>query len=259
MKKNITNDVYNYWNSRCSGKFPGSNDFNLKKLEVETFCRELQDIEFSSILDVGCGAGETLNDIQSSFPGTLYAGIDIAENMIELAKERYGNNRFRFKVDSLPNMSTVEEKFDVVISERSLINLESVEEQLSSIKRISDFLRPGGIYLMIENFNSGLNNINEVRKNMRLNEISPPWFNLYFEDNFIDQVEMSTCLRVKKESFFASTYYFLSRGIYARIAEDRNETPQYDSEINLVSINYDLPEIGDFCPTKLIVWEKIHG
>ena len=110
---------------------------------------------------------------------------------------------------------------------------------------------------MIENFNSGLLNINSVRSDLGLEEIVPPWFNLYFDNNVFSDVEASSNLRVKKEVHFGGPYYFLSRAIYARLAEDEGKIPAYDSKINLLSVKYDLPDIGDFCPTKLVIWEKI--
>jgi ubiquinone/menaquinone biosynthesis C-methylase UbiE len=251
MKK----EVHEYWNARSEGEFPGSNDFNLKKIEVDTFLKELECLDFSTLLDVGCGGGETIADIQLKFPNAAYVGTDIGENMISSANKKEIRNT-KFKVDSLPAMQNTDEKFDVVISERTLINLESYSEQLESIRRIDELLKPGGHYLMIENFNSGLLNINNARSNLGLDEIKPSWFNLYFDNNVLSDVEASSRLRVKKEVLFGGSYYFLSRAIYARLAEDEGKTPVYDSKINLLSAKYSLPDIGDFCPTKLVIWEK---
>jgi len=252
----MNKEVYEYWNSRSEGELPGSNDFNLKKIEVDTFIKELESLNFSTLLDVGCGAGETIEDIQLKFPNVDYTGTDIAENMIVSANKKDIENS-KFEVDSLPLMENTSKKFDVVISERALINLENYNEQLESIRRIEDLLNPGGHYLMIENFNSGLSNINNVRNDLGLDEIAPPWFNLYFDNNVFSDIESSSRLRVKREVSFAGPYYFLSRAIYARLAEDENKTPVYDSKINLLSVKYNLPDIGDLCPTKLVIWEKI--
>ena len=53
---------------------------------------------------------------------------------------------------------------------------------------------------------------------------------------------------------FTSTYYLLSRVVYARLAKDRNEELRYDSEINQLALK--LPSFGDLGAVRLWVWRR---
>src|SRR3972149_11723273 len=62
-----------------------------------------------TLLDVGCGTGEHLKYLSSDFQCT---GIDINRRMIDLAKNKVTN--VRFKVADMVNF-TIRERFDVII------------------------------------------------------------------------------------------------------------------------------------------------
>ena len=48
------------------------------------------------ILDIGCGTGQLISEISEQFPFVDYLGIDVAKNMIGVAKENNSGERIRF-------------------------------------------------------------------------------------------------------------------------------------------------------------------
>ena len=67
-------------------------------------------------------------------------------------------------------------QFDIIITERVLINLLSPKDQENALYNISKALVPGGSYLMIESFIEPLMKINKIRREnyweMRLSNLS---------------------------------------------------------------------------------------
>jgi hypothetical protein len=144
-------------------------------------------------------------------------------------------------------------KFDVVLTQRMLINLNSVEEQHHVFENIMSLLNPEGVYIMIECSHEGLQEINTVREDLELELMTAPWHNLFFDEDVVKSWGTSN-YRLKEVYPFASTYYFLSRIVYAKLAKDQGLELKYDSDINLLSTK--LPVIGNFGATRLWLWEK---
>jgi ubiquinone/menaquinone biosynthesis C-methylase UbiE len=93
--------------------------------------------QFRSILDVGCGAGQTLLscDLQ---PGTLVCGIDIDEQALRYGKQL--SNEINFAHASGEDLPFADQTFEVVIS-RVAIPYMHIPRALSEIARV---LKPGG-------------------------------------------------------------------------------------------------------------------
>lgn len=69
-----------------------------------------------SLLDIGCGSGQSA--IPAARSGINVTGIDIADNLVEYARERarYENLDARFDIGDAENLPYDENAFDVVIS-----------------------------------------------------------------------------------------------------------------------------------------------
>ena len=215
--------------------------------------------EGSKVLDVGCGNGikgvELCKELNID-----YYGMDYSEEMIEQAHQLSrkssgflkGNVRF-FVGDILDFNSIPYKGFDLVLSDRCLINLKTIENQISAAKNIHTVLNPKGTYLMFENSQQGLNNLNSVRKNFGLSDIQVRWHNIYVDETrFFPGVREYFSL--SETVSFASTYYLLSRTLNALLTPPGMEI-DYMSEINKLSAR--LPPLGDFAPIKLFVLHRI--
>ena len=89
------------------------------------------------------------------------------------------SHRIQVHVNSVPPVPLEYGVFDVVLTNRSLINLTSVKDQKEVIQGVEAILRPGGMYLMIECLNEGAASTNFLRKRLELDPIDPPWHNLF--------------------------------------------------------------------------------
>ena len=247
---------HEFWNERASlGHVAGSNDFILKELEI----RQLTELipTGADVLDIGCGNGDTLVHLakEKKIKGT---GVDFAENMVALAQTSARNQRLdahlRFLNGKVPGLPAALGTFDTIITERCLINLDGEAAQKQAFDEIIGRLKPGGRYLMMESFIEGLDRTNELRARFGLEKILPPWHNTFFHEQAVanwasDRVHLAQVIP------YSSTYHFLSRVIYAKVAAERGEPLRYDSDINVMSLK--LPIVGDFGPARLYVWERL--
>jgi len=237
--------IKSFWQARALKQNPGSNDFMLKRLEINLLLKLIS--PQSKVLDIGCGNGETLYTICTS-KQCKGVGIDYSENMIAAAKEYYSHNNIEYKCSALPNLITNND-FDYAITERCLLNLLK-EQQYIAFVNIMSHLKPGGFYLMMESCIQGLEKINFWRTKVGLSIIRPPFHNTFLDENEVKKWENEEC-HLEKIINFTSTYYFGSRLVYAAL---RPKKLKYDSLINRISCA--LPSLGKYGPVRLFKWKK---
>lgn len=264
---NTAKKVQQYWEDRAKSAqlnvTATTDDVYLRSLEVKTFINEIKKIKKKNlrILDIGCGDGFTTISVAREVKGSKFIGVDYSENMIANAKNRLKSEassvakRLDFFVgDATKLMEQFKPgEFDVIISSRCLINLTTPNQQYKTIGDISKILKRGGVYLGIENFLDGNNELNKVRKELGLNEISVRWHNLFFKPN---EYLTKTKKMFKNVEIinFTSAYYFATRVIYSKYCQMTNVQPDYLHEIHQLAI--DLPTTGNFSPIKLIRHKK---
>src|SRR3989442_3184272 len=134
----MTETKLEFWNNRAGLKtIAGTNDFPLKGLELNLILERIP--ERASVLDVGCGNGETLMRLagEKKCGGV---GLDFSAKMIELARvtsERDGlAEKGRFQVATLPDLPQNLGEFDYALTERCLINLDSDATQRRAVLKI---------------------------------------------------------------------------------------------------------------------------
>ncbi len=255
-------EIKEYWSERAEKdkKNPTTNDFYLRVLERNTLVSQLLRHgcnENSSILDAGCGDGESLLEFHKKFGCTL-TGRDFAGSMIDLAKARFADQpaaRIDLAVGDVRNVGefAVERKFDFITTDRCLINLDDEDQQYAAIAGIAKSLKESGVYFAIENFIEGQESLNHARSLYELPEIKIRWHNKFFsEEKFIKNVK-SLFSSVEKIEF-SSAYYFATRVIYSKMCVEQKIEPDYMHPIHKDSIK--LPQFGSFSPIKLFVLRK---
>lgn len=252
MTKDI---VLEHWNQRATlAERAGSNDLVAKELEIRAISSHIRN--GMVVAEFGCGNGTTALELLRKHDIELYC-FDFSPAMIEsarvLAEEAGFGNRIHFEVVDVRNEPKVEKKFDVIYSERMIINLPDWESQARAIRYLISHLNVGGRYLMCENSKNGLDHLNKLRVSAGLDEILPPWHNVYLVDDLVASLEMSEAKLVDVESFSA-TYYFLSRVVNAWLASKEGAQPSYDAPVNQLAL--ELPPFGDCSQGKLWVFEK---
>jgi len=179
--------------------------------------------------------------------------IKIANSNFE--KDDNRNLNVKFSVGNVLDLDKlVFSKVDLVISDRCLINLKSLNHQRKAVEKIADVINNHGYFIAIENFVEGHKNMNQARKKLNLAEIPIRWHNLFFsESDFMSIIKKKFKLISLKN--FSSSYYFATRIIYSKMCDNNKTEPDYNHEIHKLAI--DLPSIGNFSPIRMAVLQKI--
>lgn len=107
---------------------------------------KLSKIPYHTALDLGCGTGEMMKLIlQQETSKSLY-GIDLSEKMLEVAREKLGNNVTLILGDS-EQLPFTDSFFDVVYCNDSFHHYPAPDNVLSEICRV---LKPGGTFVMCD-------------------------------------------------------------------------------------------------------------
>ncbi|MCL5666509.1 MAG: class I SAM-dependent methyltransferase [Patescibacteria group bacterium] len=235
-------------------------DTYYRGLEIEQIAAYLQ--EGKSILDVGCGNGYSTFIFAKKFPKSNFVGLDYSQNMINFARSAQKRqvklkNRLDFHVGDVLSLSEHEEilnkKFDLIISERCLINLYNWDEQKKAILEMKKMLKPGGRIILCENTQEGLKRLNRLRKPLGLPEIKIRWHNYYMpEEKFLEFAKKQ--FRILDINNIGSLYYIISRVVYAKLSAMENKDPDYQNPINMIAAK--LPLLGNFSPNFIFVLQK---
>jgi SAM-dependent methyltransferase len=259
--------IKEYWEGRAKsyGGAPAATteDTFLRELEIATLIRTLRELDVpqtARVLDVGCGDGYSTIRIAEALPKMSFLGIDYSEGMMSLAGRRLAacpelTNRVSFMVGDVEELEAVcaGVTYGAVISDRCLINLDSLENQFRAIAQIAKCTAGGGFYIAIENFIEGHENMNAARREVGLPPIPVRWHNLYFREyEFVRAT--SPFFRDITFSDFSSSYYFATRVIYSAMCQMRGETPDYNHEIHRLSVR--LPPFGEFSPIRMAVLRR---
>jgi SAM-dependent methyltransferase len=182
-------------------------DSNLKELEIDFISRYLKDEH--KVADIGCGDGTTIINIAPKVKSIL--GLERSDYLKKTAIQKLADGKVENAsiCDGDILKTNFCEEFDIVITERVLINLPSWEFQYQAIKNIHRSLRGGGLYLMVENTNDGHNALNKLRQAVGLKPADIHWHNLYLDyDVFCDSIKDK--FEILERNGF-SLYYFLTR------------------------------------------------
>lgn len=253
-----------YWDGQAKKHGTASQatmpDQYLKDLEIESLKKYLRDGII--VADVGCGNGYSTLQYASEYDLQI-KGIDFSEQMINAANSALTElslnikQRVDFAVGDVRSTGENAERYDVVTTDRCLINLSTREDQASAIREMHRILKPNGVYLMCEDFESGLENLNRARRHMGLYDIETRWHNLYLDEGHM-RTAIQGLFELTEVSNFSSFYYLASRIINAKIADDNGTEPCYDAEINKVAAQCSsMLNCGDFGPLKMWVLRKI--
>lgn len=266
---------------------------SLKRLEVAALGRRLRQFTKrgpANVLEVGCGHGINGFMLADSDPGVRYVGLDFSKTMIESASTtvertlRKGGaalaSRMSFGVADArtlrapihevwqkPNLvgsdagSCIESPaFDVVFTDRMLINLSSDAEQLAVMRKIAGVVRPGGVFLMLENSRQTHARLNEVRMRLGLQKRAVAEYNIFIDETSTIEAFKQDMVLEDIEDFGA----FHDLMLYAVEPAARGTTEiAYDSPI-MTQLTNALEVLGEwglevgrgFGQNRLWVWRK---
>jgi ubiquinone/menaquinone biosynthesis C-methylase UbiE len=254
----VANDVLSFWNSRAGlGTWAGTNDIIAKQIEMKAIMSYVKD--GMNILDIGCGNGITAIEIARKYHVTVL-GMDYAHEMIanakELAKGQDLMGSVKFEVGDVMALSNFAEpdfthKYDIIYTERTIVNLPDWKAQKQAIIDIVGLLKEGGKFVMCENSQDGLDAINVLRLSVGLPSIIHPWHNRYLYDAEIKKIKEVQLLDI---NYYSSTYYFLSRVVNAWQSAQEGKEPEYEAPINKLALQ--LPAINKMGQGRIWVWTQ---
>ena len=229
VKKTKTEEIREHYKKEAR-KFGDSKqstmrDNNIRDMEIEQIIKYITVLNRGcnnpKVLEIGCGNGYTAEQIIKNLDINLEC-IDTCEDFIKTAKKRNINVKFN-RGDILNLTNYKDNSFDIVFTERCLINLPSWNKQKQALNEIHRVLKTGRFYLMIECFTDGLQNLNDARKSVGLDPIKQPFHNLFFDkgkfSKFMKGRFTEFTLPYYYDKNFLSSYYFGSRVLYPALSK----------------------------------------
>jgi SAM-dependent methyltransferase len=276
MTDDSADTIAQYWDTP-EALAANKRDVVLKQLEIRAISQYVRD--GMRVLDAGCGDGETIAALMRQFRGLRIVGIDASPQMVALAEDAAMRaNTYAACGPSERGSVDIGEcriqdvsgnphglAFDLVYTERALINLPTWEEQSRAIAELSCLVAPGGALLLCEHDIDGLKQTNTWRARIGLPAIVPPSHNRYLARDEMEDVAshikglgivvLEDCFRLVD---FAGMYYFLSRIVNAAIAHAAGVEPDYDAPVNRKALDLPLgPGPGGFTGySGLWVWRR---
>jgi len=249
---NNTESIKKIWNERAISGKEKLPDKLQHELETNSLIKHISPSD--KVLDVGCGSGCSSFIISNHCSEII--GVDYAKELIKKAKNKRKISNLKFQEGDITNLNFEDKTFDKVMTQRVLINLATIENQLIAIKEIHRVLKDDGIFLMLETNKQGLKNLNKVRETFKLDPIIPPWHNLPIDESmFFDQTsDLFEC--ISQINF--GNYFFLTRIIHPILVYP--EKPSYTNKINRVAFEISDKEIDfakDYSQVKIFVLRKI--
>lgn len=260
--KNKTAEIQEYYRARAgSGRYATSPDFNLREVEIDYLSRWMQD--GLRILDVGCGNGYSTLCHATRFE-SQFTGVDFVPEMIDqarvLSKNFQQKGKIEFRVGDVTKLDFPDASFDIVVSERCLLNLPTKDDQWVAIRNVARVIKPGGLYLMLEGTMQGLRRLNEVRACFDLDAIPEAdpkynWFSNKFDENEMLPIALKSFSKLEQIQRFGM-YYFISRVLNPLLVKP--DQPKYDAPINEIArqICSQFPNFEDIGHVALFVFRR---
>ena len=107
------------------------------------------------ILDIGCGTGQLIKEISNQYNEVDYLGIDVAENMIEVAKKNNKGKNVKFKTSSIESFES-NDKYDIIICTHAFPYFPNKQEM---IKKMAGLCNKKGQVIIV---NSSTNSLKDL-------------------------------------------------------------------------------------------------
>jgi len=138
-----------HFNSLFTGRGTRIYDVTMVRLTRRLYQRVIGDIapvlSQGKVLDAGTGPGTLAREIARNQPRLQVYGIDLSEDMIQLAREHAKREqleeRVHFEVGNVAHLPYPDHYFDLVVSTISMHHWYELEQPLRDLYRV---LRPGG-------------------------------------------------------------------------------------------------------------------
>lgn len=144
----------------------------------------------TKVIDLGCGTGTVARRIKDTFPDANITCVDIAENMLKMAKKKLGNNA-RYQLADFRSYE-FDGTYDVVVSSLALHHLETDDDKKRFFRKIFNGLVPGGAFYNADVILASGSRVQEgyikkwkdfMRKQVSDDEIESKWIPMHHEED----------------------------------------------------------------------------
>jgi len=209
-------------------------------------------------VDVGCGNGFTLEVLAAGFPLHTFTGFELTPELLALARERLTKleNAEVHAGDIRDPEFTRGRRFDVLLSQRVLINLLDPDDQRAALDHLVSCVHPGGFLLFIEAFSSPMVHLNAAREELDLEPITPAHHNLYLGDDFFEHPGIAgvpgELWGVPENDI--STHYYVSRVLapWSRQGKPFKRNSEFQRFFSAALP----PAIGDYSPLRIVAFRR---
>jgi SAM-dependent methyltransferase len=94
---------------------------------------EISNLSFNTLLDVGCGPGLLLIDVQNIFPNSILTGLDFSKHIISVAQKKLPKGEF-YVIDITKESLSMQ--FDVITCSEVLEHIEDDDSAICNIKKM---------------------------------------------------------------------------------------------------------------------------
>jgi ubiquinone/menaquinone biosynthesis C-methylase UbiE len=242
-------EILRYWNQE---HIESMYDKYLLNAEIEIIKSRIP--SNVKILDAGCGEGEG-TIAYSEIPGVRIHAADFSTTRLKKAATRLkgrGNVSLK-KVDFLRKAS-LDSDYDIVISQRFLINFTDWEIQKKILLTLMEMLKAGGKLLMLEGSRQGVDSLNAFRAVWGLGPIPVKWHNLFFDDKELIEFMALHGYELLEEDGLGS-YFLLTRGIRPNLDRELNWDCKFNKVASMRQIEDQLNFHTKFSRLKLWVFK----
>ncbi|MND58364.1 Trans-aconitate 2-methyltransferase [compost metagenome] len=202
--------TFQTWNKVASLYQENFMDLDLYNDTYDRFCKLIEK-EGAKVFEIGCGPGNVTKYLLAKRPDLYVEGIDIAPNMIELAKKN--NPTANFQVMDCREIDRLTDMFDAVMCGFCMPYL-SKEDCAKLIKDCSNLLNPGGVlyFSVIEDeYSKSGCETNSLGDKMYIYYHEVPYLQDYLKENSFDQIEIERKEYVKAGELHSIHMIFIAK------------------------------------------------
>ena len=100
----------------------------------------LNSVDFETLLDVGCGSGRFMLQMQNAFPDSVFSGIDLSPQMVAKSKSKGLDAR-------VANLCDVTDTFDVIVAVFDMLNYLNDEDLKSFLRCVENHLTKNALFI----------------------------------------------------------------------------------------------------------------
>lgn len=131
MKKS---DIWNFWAGKYDKLWVQKYSLKPTRAYILSVISENENDENIKILDLGCGPGELIEELNNKFNNLDITGVDFSEKMLEVSKKRNPNAK-HIQMD-VADLYKLNDKYNIIICTHSLPYYKEPEKVMVELNRL---------------------------------------------------------------------------------------------------------------------------